>query len=174
MEIRFQGSYDRALFAQALQLVNRRSPTKAVMYWGSLAMAVGGLAAAGYIWSNAGTDRLQSIQAAALVLLAGLLLYFYASPYLARRAVVSRSFKDSPSRTIRGQADQKSLTIVAGNGNRAEFEWARFLRKGTAQELIALMALDGSLVVFHRSFFDSDGDWSRFRKLIDQKVAAPR
>jgi hypothetical protein len=172
MEIQFHGRYDKRMFLQGLALLDRTRPVYRILRWLALGLGLAVIGLSLYDWIRTGDfDAGRTYRSAFTVLLLG---YYFVAPHVTRWATVSRQFKDAPSRTMQGRVDHAAITITAANGRTAVFAWEKFFRRGIREPLLALMTLDGSMALFHRSFFQSESDWSRFRQLVDKHVIEPR
>jgi hypothetical protein len=174
MEIHFRGSYDKRMFMRGLGLLDRTKPVNRILRWLSLGLAIAVIGLGISDWLQAGASGYEINRLVRTAVTALLLGYYFFSPYITRWTNVSGLFKAGPNRTMQGQADHEAITLTAGNDRKVVFPWAKFFRKGIRDPLLALMTLDGSMALFHRSFFQTESDWSRFRQLVDQKVIETR
>ena len=55
-----------------------------------------------------------------------------------------------------------------------EFPWNAFYRKHVAADFIALRTMDGSPVIFRRSFFQSETDWQTVQNWVKTRIIEAR
>jgi hypothetical protein len=171
MEIQFDGNYDRQMFMHGLKMLDNRKPLRRILRLLVLLILVFVLGAATYEWFQKGASRGELGRPLFVALI---LFYYFVAPYAERWGKARRAFGTVSTRQMVGKADSQGILIGPVAGNTARFKWDRFLRSAVQGEYAALMALDGSMALFHRSFFKSEPEWSRFLRLLEQKVIRPK
>jgi hypothetical protein len=166
----FNGEYDKAMFRKALALVERTSAPIRIMRLMSLVFAIGILIVGAPRWFASGFNAPDMARIARDLITAALLGYFFISPMISRWQSVSKVFKKDERRKMAGYADKDGITIQTPPGKEGFFAWEKFIRKGSRDQLTALMLYDGALAVFQRDFFKNESDWNRFNQLVNQKV----
>jgi hypothetical protein len=174
MEIPFDGAYDKRTFIRGLRLIEKPSLSRRILRWFILIILLFAVGAGIYAWVKEGatTSSLPNLARPALTTV--LLGYYYVSPYLSRRIKTDRLFRDKPSRRMSGIVDVEGVLVGPLSGKNARFQWNRFVRKNRQDQLVALLTVDGTIALFHRSFFQSEPDWSRFLQLVDKRVIEPK
>lgn len=173
MEIEFDGAYDRDDFEKGLALLERRSLARRITQWLLALLLVVSLGLGLYEWTQGrGEDALSKLARPAF--LAILLGYYYLAPRLRRRAVVNKLFAEKPVRKMVGKADTEGILLTPAGGGSARFLWEKFIRTGRRDPLLSLLMVDGTMALFKQNFFQSEADWSRFLKMVEQRVIVPK
>jgi hypothetical protein len=173
MEITFFGTYNKAMFLEALRLTEKQ-PTR-VMVFRYLALGLALLIIGGslYAWFSAGMDRSDLPQLARNIITALIIGYYYFSQLLSRQRLLNNLFRSGPERTMQGNASLEGITL-GPKEDQVTIPWERFGSKGEKDKLFAMLTVDGSVAVFHRDFFATESDWQRFKQLSNQRVIEPQ
>ncbi len=174
MEIEFDGTYDRAAFIKALQMIEKRTLLQNAIRWLALPLLLFSLGVGIYQWIDEGAGVNGLVNLARPVFIAMLLGIYYVGPYLSRRSRTNSLFKDKPVRRMRGKAGPEGITVMPSQGEGVLFGWERFIRRKRQDPLLALLMVDGTLALFKRDFFQREGDWSRFVELVERRVIEPK
>jgi membrane protein implicated in regulation of membrane protease activity len=174
MEIKFDGTYDRRMFMYGLGILDDYTVGRQVLRWLLPIVLLFGMGLSVYDWVLKGAvpaGLTQQLQPAFIFLL---LVYYLVAPYARRWNKTRKSFEKTTSRRMIGRASAEGIVIGPVSGKTARFRWDRFMRSARRGEYLALLTLDGSMALFHRSFFKDGPDWQHFLKLVDQRVMRPK
>lgn len=173
MEVFFNGTYDKAMFLEALKLSERRSALNTFFRYLALSLSLIVIAGTLYAWVVEGVDPTKIGRLIRGFITAAALGYFYFSAIISRNRSVAHLFKSGPKRTMQGNVNAEGIMIGTPPHSNM-LNWDRFMSKGEKGQLLSLMTIDGSVAVFHRDFFANESDWQRFRQLVNQKVIEPK
>lgn len=167
MDISFDGQYDQKAFFRALRLVQRTSQWNRALRIAALGAALALAVTFVFIWATEG------IPESFRLLVAALLTIFAFNPLLSAWWMTKRLFRERPLRTIKGRVNKSGLTLFSkvAQGQQRPLPWREFRRAGYADDLIGLLAKDGTLWVLRRDFFDSENKWKQFERLVKKSIS---
>lgn len=174
MEVRFDGTYDKRMFMHGLEILDNSTMNRQVLRWLLLFVLVFGLFASIYDWVQKGAIPTALIDQARPAFIFLLLVAYLVTPYGRRWDKTRKLFAKTTARRMIGRADSEGILIGPVSGKSHKFKWDRFLRRGRRGDYLSLLTLDGSLALFHKSFFRDEPDWNRFLKLVEHRVIGPK
>lgn len=168
MDIEFHGQYERRWLQRAVALGDTPDTPRLILRWLLVALAALGLIV-GVVYLATSTD-VDWLRAGRLLLGYGVLAYFALRPFVApwrAAAQLWRRMERNPN--VNGRVNNTGITYVGEFAHR-EILWDQFMRVRKSDDLVVLMTVDRTLAMLHRSFFATEGDWQRFRQLVDYHV----
>jgi hypothetical protein len=166
MEIPFRGQYDRELFFKSVMLANRPPQKRRVV---QILMSIFIVIAIVVLIARLieSVDILDNAMYIVVVMLISALLgRSYLQPYLAAREMWANP---SVRRVLTGVVTKKGIEYRLKEGVN-EIPWERFSRVRKVRNLVTLTTREGLLVIFPRTFFNSQSDWEKFERLVDTKI----
>ena len=173
MEIAFYGTYDKAIFVEAMRLTEKRTTIGTIFRYLALVVSVLIIGGTLYAWFSDSMDRSSISRLIRNIVTAALIGYYYFSGIISRQRLLSKLFHSGPRRTMQGKANFEGI-FIGQNDNTVLFKWDQFMSKGEQEKIYALMTVDGSVAVFHHDFFSSESDWQRFKQMANQRVVEPK
>lgn len=166
MDISFDGQYDKKTFLQALRLVQRTTRVSKGLRYLALCAALVLTITFIHIWMSGGGLAGYRLMAAVL------LFAYFASPLATTWWTATRLFWKDPKRSIGGRANSLGITLLSkmAPGRYRQLPWKDFRRAGCTDALVGLLVKDGTLWVFQRVFFASEGDWNKFMQLVKKNI----
>ncbi len=167
MQIKFQGQYDRNLFFRAVALANRPPKNRQRLLSILLVIAIGGMGVIGYRIITSGDWANNLVYLLAAIFMGGYVAQIFIRPYFA-----ARKLWDDPGtrRPLKGHANKQGINYVFPQGE-IIIDWKEFNRLQKTDNLITLVrSKDGLLLVFPQRFFNSDSNWNKFDKLVNDNV----
>jgi hypothetical protein len=169
MQIRFQGQYDKDLFFKAVALANRPTKDRQRLLSIMLVIAIIAIGVICYRIITTGDLLSNAIFLAAAIFMAGFVTQIFVRPNFVARKLWSNPGTQRP---LKGTITKQGISYVFPEGE-TTINWGHFKRVQKTDDLVTLVrGKDGLLVVFPRTFFKSQNNWQKFKRLVDEKVNA--
>ncbi len=171
MEIEFRGHYDQATFFRAVALANQPSRREKIIRTGiTIFFTVIYIAYFALAASKEDLSSFDIFRTARHVIALPFIGYILLQPYIATYFSAQKMWKDpATSKPLAGMISSQGIAYISSRSRR-DFTWDKFARARKADDLIALLTVDGTMAAFPRGFLRSDDDWRVLQQWIDAKV----
>lgn len=171
MDIEFQGQYEQGHYLKAVKMYG--TPDKRGTIW-RVIVFLGFTALAAVFTFAALQDGDASKWEISRFLRFGVgiavLGYFIFRPYIAVRRTANEFWNDPLLKhTVQGTISSQGITCGT-----LITSWNDFAFKHISDDLVVLRTAGRSMSVLPRGFFRNEGDWQRFRQMVDHHVMAAK
>lgn len=163
-KILFEGQFDLSIVRRALWLVGKPGP---VLRW-TFTLLAGPFVLLSVVFLFREFDASLFITPA---IFAGMIAYVWLAPLGAARATLRAN--RALNGTLRGEATAEGVELHTEHTT-SKFPFSLYNRFKASKSLVVLVHDNGTLDLFPREFFRSDGDFARFRELVVAQVRPSR
>lgn len=172
MDIEFEGHYERSQIFKGIALANQLSPKQNFLRIGfSIAVFVIFILIFIAAAAKSSYTPFDLLKSARHLIALPLLLYFLLRPYISSYFGAQRLWNNlAMEHPNNGTISNRGITYDSKIRGSEEISWEQFSKLRITDDLIVLLTDGGTLVLFPKTFFKTETDWTAVAKLAEFKV----